>query len=302
VWTDAFVGPVPKPAKDNKCLKGHRIIVVQNVIGKIKENIAARRFTRHIECVLPPSMSAYRPHRETWINPATVAANIWDCFEEKDKPLLVALDLEDAYNRVWLPILADLMLQLGISVFCVWWVMSALNTRRCMMKHWTWCSDWTPTSTGLPQGSPLSPVLFNIYTLPLARLNQLHCRLRTFADDILVSCRGKSAQDMMDLICPTLRNIEAYCECSGMQYNGEKAEAMLCTLNNRLQSSSFLPIHYDGQEIRVSDTLRHLGVIFDRQFNFSEHVKSVLYRGITAANILKVAAGRKAEERHLVML
>ena len=136
----------------------------------------------------------------------------------------------------------------------------------------------------------------------LARLNKPHCRLRTFAVDILVSCRGKSAQDMMDLISPTLRNIKAYCDCSGMYSNGERAEAMLFALNNRLQSSSFLPIHYDGQEIRVSDTLRHLGVIFDRQFNFSEHVKSVLYRGITAANILKVAAGRKAEERHLVML
>ena len=107
---------------------------------------------------------------------------------------------------------------------------------------------------------------------------------------------------MMDLISTTWRNIEAYCECSGMQCNGEKAEAMLCTLNNRLQSSSFPPIHYNGQEIRVSNTLRHLGVIFDRQLNFSEHVNSVLHRGIKAANILKVAAGRKAEERHLVML
>jgi len=106
----------------------------------------------------------------------------------------------------------------------------------------------------------------------------------------------------MDLISTTWRNIEAYCECSGMQCNGEKAEAMLCTLNNRLQSYSFPPIHYNGQEIRVSNTLRHLGVIFDRQLNFSEHVNSVLHRGIKAANILKVAAGRKAEERHLVML
>jgi len=106
----------------------------------------------------------------------------------------------------------------------------------------------------------------------------------------------------MDLISPTLCNIEAYCECSGMHCNGEKAEAMLCTLNNRLQSSNFPPIQYDGQEVRVSDTLRHPGVIFDRQVNFSEHVNSVLHRGIKAANILKVAAGRKTEERHLVML
>jgi len=77
---------------------------------------------------------------------------------------------------------------------------------------------------------------------------------------------------------------------------------MLCTLNKRLQPSSFPPIHYDGQEMRVSDTLHHLGVIFGRQLNFSEHVNAVLHRGIKAANMLKVAAGRKAEERHLVML
>ena len=80
--------------------------MVQNVIGKIPEKIAARRFIRHIECVPPPGMGAYRPHRETWINPVTVAANIWDGFEEKDNALLVALDLEDAYNHVRQPILA----------------------------------------------------------------------------------------------------------------------------------------------------------------------------------------------------
>ena len=175
------LGPVSKPAKDHKCL-GHRIIVVQNMIGKIPEKTAARRFTRHIDCVPPPGMVAYRPHRETWINPATVAANIWDGFDERGNTLLAALDLEDAYSRVRLPILADRMLELGISVFWVRWVMPALNTRRCMMKHRTWRSDWTSTSIGLPQGSPLSPVLFNIYTLPLARINKPHCRLKTFAD------------------------------------------------------------------------------------------------------------------------
>jgi len=70
---------------------------------------------------------------------------------------------------------------------------------------------------------------------------------------------------MIDLISPTLRNIEAYCECSGMHCNDEKVEAMM----NRLQPSSFPPIRYAGQETRVLDTLRHLGVILDVQLNFS---------------------------------
>ena len=204
--------------------------------------IAARRFTRHIECVLPPGMGAYRPHRKTWIIPATAVAIIWDGFEGRDNTLLVALDLEDAYNRVRLPILADRLLQLGISVFWVRWVISALNTRRCMIKHRTRRSEWT--SSGL---SSVPSPLQHIYTLPLARLNQPHCRLRTFADDILVNCRGKSVQDMIDLISPTLRNIEAHCECSGMHCNGEKARAMLCTLNNRLQPSSYPPIAMMGK-------------------------------------------------------
>ena len=68
------------------------------------------------------------------------------------------------------------------------WVMTALCKRRCMLKHGTWRSNWIDISIGLPQGSFLSPVLFNIYTLPLARINHADCRLSAFADDINLLC------------------------------------------------------------------------------------------------------------------
>ena len=177
-------------------------------MGKIPEKIVASRLTSFIEPFLPPGLGGYRPGRETWVNAATFAAETWEGFEEKEDTLAVALDLEDAYNRVCLPILADKMLHLGISVQCVRWVMAALNRRRCILKYENWRSEWTNISTGLPQGSPLSPVLFNIYTLDLARLDNPNVRVRTFADDVLVSAKGTSRGQTLERIQRALSRVE----------------------------------------------------------------------------------------------
>ena len=295
IWSDAFIGPVPKPGKDHQRLKGYRIIVVQNVIGKIPEKMVARRITKEVEPILPPGMGGYRPQRETWVNPANTSAEIWDGFENKENTLLVALDLEDAYNHVRLPILADRMLRLGISVHCVRWVMAALNRRRCMMKHRSWQSDWTTLNTGLPQGSPLSPVLFNIYTLPLAKLDKPRCRVRTFADDILVSSHGKTPEDVIQIMQPTLTDIQHYCQANHMYCNGDKAEALYCTLNNTFQSTDMPPITYDGQFIQTASKLRHLGVIFDRQLHFTEHVNYILLRGASTPSVLRLVGRLKKD-------
>jgi hypothetical protein len=52
-WTDSYIGPVPKPHKDHRQLKGYRIITCQNVMGKIPEKVVARRITAFIEPLLP---------------------------------------------------------------------------------------------------------------------------------------------------------------------------------------------------------------------------------------------------------
>ena len=134
---------MPKPGKDHKCLKGYRIIVVQNLIGKIPERVVARFITKWIEHLLPDGLGGYRPQRETWINAASFTAETWSGFERKENTFAVALDLEDAYNRVRIPLLADKMLHLGLPSLCIRWVMSALSQRRVIMKHGEWRSDWS---------------------------------------------------------------------------------------------------------------------------------------------------------------
>ena len=301
-WTDSYINPVPKPQKDHRYLKGHRIITCQNVIGKIPEKIVARRLTSFIEPFLPTGLGGYRPGRETWVNAAAFAVETWEGFEAKEDTLAVALDLEDAYNKVHLPTLSDKMLHLGISVQCVKWVMMALSKRRCILKYSNWRSEWTTISTGLPQGSPLSPVLFNIYTLELARLDSPTVRIRTFADDVLVSAKGESKEQLLARVQSALSSIMQQCEDDGCEINGDKAAALFCTLNNKLTQDSLPVPAYGGTNIEPSNSLRYLGVIFDRQLNFADHINNTLHRAVKGVNALRAAAGRRAEERHLVTL
>ena len=301
-WTDSYINPVPKPHKDHRYLKGHRIITCQNVIGKIPEKIVARRLTSFIEPFLPTGLGGYRPGRETWVNAAAFAAETWEGFEAREDTLAVALDLEDAYNKVHLPLLSDKMLHLGISVQCVKWVMAALSKRRCILKYRNWRSEWTTISTGLPQGSPLSPVLFNIYTRDLAHLDNPVVRIRTFADDILVSAKGDCRDQLQARVQSALSSIMKQCEEDGCEINGDKAAALFCTLNNKLTQDSLPVPAYGGTNIEPSNSLRYLGVVFDRQLNFTDHVNNTLQRAIRGMNALRAAAGRKAEERHLVTL
>ncbi len=194
------------------------------------------------------------------------------------------------------------MLHLGISVQCVRWVMVALSRRRCILKHKGWRSEWTVINTGLPQGSPLSPVLFNIYTMDLAKLNSPQARVLTFADDVLMSVSGKSKEEILGIAQPTLRAIELCCREDGNEINGDKAAALFCTLNNRCPQDSQPVPSYSGTPIQLSNTLRYLGVVFDRCLNFTEHVDHTLKRATKGINALRAAAGRRAEERHLVTL
>ncbi|XP_012940675.1 uncharacterized protein LOC106012380 [Aplysia californica] len=101
--------------------------------------------------------------------------------------LIAALDLEDAYNRVEYDVLLRTMINLKISSQIVIWVGEALLKRRVAMRLGNWTSDTRSISPGLPKGSSLSPVLFNIYTVGITS-GQLEGprRVLSFADDVLV--------------------------------------------------------------------------------------------------------------------
>ena len=104
-------------------------------------------------------------------------------FSGKNK-LAVAIEFEDAYDRVQFKLLMDLLTQYGVSITLTRWVAGVLLERTVVMQLGNWSSAPHQLTMGLPQGSPLSLVLFNVYTKGLADLNQNGpSKILTLTDD-----------------------------------------------------------------------------------------------------------------------
>ena len=107
------------------------------------------------------------------------------------KRLAVAIDLEDAYNKVNFSIMVRSLIKCEVNPWLVNWIAASLMERTVALRLGTWTSDPAHICPGLPQGSPLSPVLFNIYTANVAKIQPTGLgRTLSFADDILIYRTG----------------------------------------------------------------------------------------------------------------
>ena len=98
----------------------------------------------------------------------------------------------------------------------------------------------------LPQGSPLSPVCFNAYTLPLATMPvPPNVTIYTLADDILLLGTGGYFPAVVTQMQEVLNAVHLVCQEASMKINPTKAAACVLSL-----SKAPLPtpqLQYDGQ-------------------------------------------------------
>ena len=111
---------------------------------------------------------------------------------------MLSLDIAGAFDNVPHTKLLWILKKKGFPTWLVNTIASFLQGRRTRIAYAGYESTWIDTNTGIPQGSPLSPILFILY------ISGLHETLQSrdndtlgfgFVDDTNIIAWGVSAED-----------------------------------------------------------------------------------------------------------
>jgi hypothetical protein len=141
------------------------------------------------------------------------------------------LDLEAAYTKVGVGILARKMSDVGISDMLIRWVMATLKARTCCMKLGTWRSQAFQVSSGLPQGSPLSGVLFNIYTADIAPA--LRTTGALVSTDIVAEGTGNTNREALHELQDASDKLVTWTEDNHLSIQPDKSNWMMASLGHQ---------------------------------------------------------------------
>ena len=185
---------IPKAGKTPTRAANFRPISLLEVHGKMLERVVTRRLRAHLEeeNLLSPAQYGFRQGRGT-IHAIAVATEALALHQaEGFRCNLVLRDVSKAFDKIWHQGLRYKILQLELPDPVARLLSNFLANRTARVKIGDHSGPWFPLHTGVPQGSVLSPLLYNIYTRDYPEA--LHGLNIQYADDVsqLVVHPGRS--------------------------------------------------------------------------------------------------------------
>ena len=274
----AVITPLIKKANlDREELKNYRPVSGLNFISKIVEKVVAKQINSHMKVneLGNTYQSAYKSGHSTETALLKVQNDISGCLAQGKTAGLILLDLSAAFDTIdHNQLLERLNKSLGINGTVFRWMTSYLTHRFQSVKIKSTCSEPTPLHFGVPQGSVLGPLLFSIFTAPISNMLKAHKEIshHLYADDTQLYFTVSPDSSIFDEIRTCLNNVRVWMSDNRLKLNPDKTEYILFSSKRDYNRTSFTAM---DTELRPSDQVRNLGVIFDRNFKFNKQVESI---------------------------
>ncbi len=268
-----------------------RPIALLSTVGKIIEAVTAQYLRRIAEQyrMLPEQQMGGRESRsaETALDLLTNQVRaVWDSGDYVAS--ILALDITGAFDRVLRERLVHVLLAKGVPARLTAWIRTFMSERSTTIVLAEAESKEFQVPQGVPQGSPLSPILYLFYTAELLEAcNSSHDRLSAsaFIDDTTLLAYGPSTERN----CRTLERAHESCLKWAHRYGASFAPDKYDLIHLSNKPSKFnmrAPIRLGAVVKNPETEVRILGVWIDPQLKWGAHVKKVLTKMETQANAL----------------
>ena len=273
-----------KPSLDPEILKNFRPVSNLKFVSKIVEKVVAHRLAEYISSnnLCEQFQSAYRRNHGTETALLRVQNDILRELDKKHGVFLVLLDLSAAFDTIDHDVLFTRLESIGVKGLALGWLKSYLCNRSQAVNINGTLSSKSPLYFGVPQGSVLGPILFNIYSSPIAKIARNHgLFVHAYADDtqLYIPFELNDPSDKLSALKKTeacIIDIKAWMTQNKLKLNDDKTEFLVMTSKFHQQKvSEHTAIQVDSASIAASSYARNLGVMFDSSLSMEKQVNKI---------------------------
>ena len=264
----ADITPIFK--KDNATqVKNYRPVSVLPTVSKIFERLMHIQIKNYIDAYLSPFLCGYRKGYNTQTALLSLIEKWKDTLDKKGYSGAILMDLSKAFDTINHELLIAKLHAYGFSKNSLLLIFSYLSDRWQRTKVNLNFSNWIELLQGVPQGSVLGPLLFNIY------LNDLFYILKdanicNFADDTTPFVCDLNLKTVMEKLESHSEIAITWFECNYMKLNTDKCHLLV---SGHKFEEMWMKVGTDY--IWENKEVNLLGVTIDNDLKFEKHISNL---------------------------
>lgn len=269
-----------KPGKDDYTVpKAYRPIALLNTIGKLMDSIIAKRisYVTEIHQLLPSTHIGGRKGKSTDHALHVIIEKIYEAWNSPEPQVasLLLLDVSGAFDNVSHIRLLHNLRKRRIDERTVRWIASFLADRSTVISFDLFRSEVYQTATGIPQGSPLSPILYLFYNADLVEIcNQEPNTIAPgYIDDIAILRWGSSTEETCNGLAKTMQKANAWAKRHASVFAPSKFQLTHHTRRRQVEVDH--QVQVDQASVKPSGSSKYLGVTLDTALNWKHHIQNV---------------------------
>ncbi|CDR48848.1 hypothetical protein NBRC10512_005718 [Rhodotorula toruloides] len=245
--------------------------------------------------MLPKSHFGGRKRRSAEDAVVCVADEIKGQWRKGNAVVGLALSVSKAFPSVQTDRLTTNLRIRGLPSSACAWIRSFLSDRSCTLQLEGVVSESIEWTSGLPQGSPLSPILFLAYNAPLldACETTLTCGFGGI-DDVNLLAWGKTVEDAVSAMNSIVPKLEAWSYSHSSAFEPTKTEATIFLPAARAIPDNPPRVILQGHAVAFTPSLTMLGTKLDSRLSFREHISACAAKATTSTTAISLLTRSKA--------
>lgn len=295
-WKIGRIIPLPKISKP-KGLNDFRPISLLPIFSKVLEKVVHQQVIKfcNFHDLFNPNQSGFRQGHSTTTALLKVTDDIRRNMDKTQITILLLSDFSKAFDSVDFDILlAKLSKFFNFSPLVIQWFTSYLRNRQQFVFNGDDTSSPLYTSTGVPQGSILGPILFSMFINDIGSIF-MHCSFHLYADDLQLYLPSSvdNISQAIHMMNQDLQQLHQWTVIHGILPNPKKFQCIIIgsiPLIDRSSRITVPPIIFNSNIIPFSSTVKNLGLTFDSNLSWNAQVINVgkkVFRKFHSLNRLK---------------